>query len=128
MGRLPHTTTGKDTSDASDIARGRNDHDVCRECVSNQYEKGISEFDHAAAGWPVKTTCIDAIKRNAFASWTGLTEKLVQKFLEIEEPTVMANIHARRSGQRSTRPKQTSAEATDEDLILQENEDLEPPS
>ena len=57
-------------------------------------KKELVSFYHGAAGWPVKKTRIDAIKRNAFSSWPGLAEKLVKKFLEIKEPTVMGHMHA----------------------------------
>ena len=50
-------------------------------------KKELVNFYRAAAGWPVKTTWIAAIKRNAFASWPGLTEKLVERYLEKKEPT-----------------------------------------
>jgi len=45
-------------------------------------KKELIEFYHKAAGHPVKKTWIAAIERGAYASWPGLTAKLVQRFLE----------------------------------------------
>ena len=77
--------------------------------ASNAYrlktQKEIVEFYHAAAGWPVKKTWIAAIKRNAYASWPGLDEKMVYRHLGIREPTVLGHLHARRSGTQTTKPK-----------------------
>ena len=90
-------------------------------------KKEIVSFYHAAAGFPVKKTWLAAIKRGAYASWPGLTEELVRKHYEKSEPTVMGHMHARRSGQRSTKPKKKSDEEVDEDLLDTENQQLEPP-
>ena len=90
-------------------------------------KKELVSFYHAAAGWPVKSTWIAAIKRNAFASWPGLTEALVIKYLDIKEPTVMGHMHARRSGQRTTKLKLPNDKKEKMDLLQQENEELEPP-
>ena len=41
----------------------------------------LTLFYHAACFSPTKRTCLDAIKRNAFASWPGLTVEIVNKYL-----------------------------------------------
>ena len=47
----------------------------------------LTLFYHAACFSPTKRTVVDAIKRNAFASWPGLTVELVNKYLPITEAT-----------------------------------------
>ena len=41
----------------------------------------LTLFYHAACFSPTKRTFLDAIKRNAFASWPGLTLELINKYL-----------------------------------------------
>ena len=41
----------------------------------------LTLFYHAACFSPTKRTFVDAIKRNAFASWPGLAVELVNKYL-----------------------------------------------
>jgi len=68
-------------------------------------KKDLIEFYHKAAGHPVKKTWIAAIERGAYASWQGLTVKLVQQILDKQEATIMGHMHARKSGVQSTKPK-----------------------
>ena len=97
--------------------------------VNNAYklktQKEIVEFYLAAAGWPVKKTWIAAIKRNAYTSWPRLDEKMVDRHLEIREPTVLGHPHARRSRPQTTKTR-IKTEAKD-DILQQENEALERP-
>ena len=39
------------------------------------------------------------------STWPGLTEQLVQRFLDKQEATIMGHMHARKSGVQSTKPK-----------------------
>ena len=55
---------------------------------------------------PTKHTFVDAIKRNAFASWTGLTVELVNKYLPITEATIKGHIMRQYKGKQSTRMPQ----------------------
>ena len=59
--------------------------------ANHLYEKKSKQeptlFYHAACFSPTKRTFVDAIKRNAFASWPGLTVELVNKYLPITEAT-----------------------------------------
>ena len=52
----------------------------------------ITLFYHAACFSPTKHTFVDAIKRNAFASWTGLTVEIVNKYLSIIEKKIKGHI------------------------------------
>ena len=57
-------------------------------------KKELLEFYHKVGGHPVKKTWIAAIERKAYASWPGLTVKLVQRFLDKQEATIMGHMHA----------------------------------
>ena len=49
-------------------------------------------FYHASCFSPTKRTFVEAIKRNAFASWPRLTAELVNKYLPKTEATIKGNI------------------------------------
>ena len=57
-------------------------------------------FYHAACFSPPKSTFIQAIKRNAFTSWPGLTAELVAKYLPKTEATVKG--HTKKSSTEPT--------------------------
>ena len=48
---------------------------------------------------------ISAIKLDAYASWLGLTKKLVQHYLIVQEPTVLGHMNARKLGTQSSKLK-----------------------
>ena len=60
------------------------------------YEKKSKQeltlFYHAACFSPTKRTFVDAIKRNAFASWPRITVELVNKYLPRAEATIKGHI------------------------------------
>jgi hypothetical protein len=60
-------------------------------------------FLHAACGYPVPTTWIQAIDRGHFATWPGLTSELVRKHLPKSIPTIKGHLHQQRQNIRSTR-------------------------
>ena len=106
-----------------------------RDLANNAYrfetKKELNEFYHKAAGHPVKNIWVPAIERGAYASWPGLTVKLVQRFLDKQEATIMGHIHARKLGVQSTKPKimklPTNMEKTDEEEKEELLEQQEPP-
>ena len=63
-------------------------------------------FYHAACFSPTKRTFVEAIKRNAFVSWPGLTDDLVNKYLPKTEATVKGHIRKQYKGTQSTKTKQ----------------------
>ena len=63
-------------------------------------------FYHATCFSPTKRTFVDAIKRNAFASWSGLTVELVNKYLPRTEETIKGHIRHQYKGKQSTRMQQ----------------------
>ena len=48
----------------------------------------LTIFYHAACFSPTKRTFVNAIKRNVFASWSGLTVGIVNKYLPRTEATI----------------------------------------
>ena len=63
-------------------------------------------FYHAACFSPTKLTSMEAIKRNAFASWPGLSAELVNKYLPRKEATIKGHIRQHYKGMQSTNLKQ----------------------
>ena len=63
-------------------------------------------FYHAACFSPKKRTFVDAIKRNAFASWPRLTVELVNKYLPRTDANIKGHIRQHYKGTQSTRLKQ----------------------
>ena len=66
----------------------------------------LTLFYHAACFSPTKRTFVDAIKRNAFASWPGLTVELVNKYLPRTEAAIKGHIRQKYKGKQSTRMQQ----------------------
>ena len=63
----------------------------------------LTLFYHAACFSPTKRTFVDAIKRNDFASWPGLTVEIVNKHLPRTEETIKGHIRKHYKGTQSTR-------------------------
>ena len=70
--------------------------------VNHVYEtkskQELTLFYHAACFSPTKRTFVDAIKRNAFASWPGLTVDLVNKYLPRTEANIKGHIRQQYKG------------------------------
>eukprot|EP00957_Ditylum_brightwellii_P142956 10892429-Ditylum_brightwellii.AAC.1 len=59
------------------------------------------EFLHAAAGYPVLTTRIAAIKKGCYATWPGINEINVRKHLPKSIYTTSAHIKQQRQGSKA---------------------------
>jgi hypothetical protein len=71
--------------------------------ISKVYD--ATQFLHAAAGSPVPSTFVKAIKAGKFSTWTTLTPEHVNNYLENYEATVKGNLNQTRKNVRSTKPK-----------------------
>ena len=60
---------------------------------------------HAAAGFPVKDTWIDAVNNNHFSTWPGLTAKAVNKHFPESVETQKGHMKKQRQNVRSTKQK-----------------------
>ena len=61
---------------------------------------------------PIKHTWIQAIKRNHFISWPGLTQDLLQKNLPLSHATVQGHMHKQRQNLHSIKMKGSSISST----------------
>jgi hypothetical protein len=71
--------------------------------ISKVYDK--IQYLHAAAGSPVPSTFVKAIKAGNFTTWPTLTPEHVNKYLEKSEATVKGHLNQTRKNVRSTKPK-----------------------
>jgi hypothetical protein len=67
----------------------------------------LIHYLHAAAGFPVKSTWLAAIKAGNFASWPGLTYTNASKYCPSSDETVKGHLSQVRQGLRSTKLHQT---------------------
>ncbi len=62
-------------------------------------------YFHAAAGFPVKETFLDAVQAGNYATWPGLTTTLIAKHFPDSDKTQKGHMKGQRKGVRSTRVK-----------------------
>ena len=60
---------------------------------------------HAAAGFPVKETFLDAVRAGNYATWPGLTTTLIAKHFPDSDEMQKGHMKGQRKGVRSTRAK-----------------------
>ena len=70
----------------------------------------LVHYLHATAGFPVRTTWLEAIKAGNYASWPGLTYANVSKYCPSSDETIKGHLTQVRQGIRSTKPKPTTPE------------------
>jgi hypothetical protein len=63
------------------------------------------QYLHAAAGSPIPSTFVKAIKAGNITTWPTLTPEHVNKYLEKSEATVKGHLNQTRKNMRSTIPK-----------------------
>ena len=69
----------------------------------------LVKYLHAAAGFPVKSTWLAAIKAGNYASWPDLTYTNASKYCPHSVETLMGHTKQTRSGVRSTKPPAPTA-------------------
>jgi hypothetical protein len=62
-------------------------------------------YFHAAAGFPVKETFLDAVRARNYTTWPGLTTALIAKHFPDSDETQKGHMKGQRKGVRSTRVK-----------------------
>ena len=65
---------------------------------------------HAVYGYPVKSTCIKAIKAGNYIRWKMLNECSVAKYYPETTKTLKGHLNQSRKNVRSTKPKRTPLE------------------
>jgi hypothetical protein len=78
---------------------------VCNHAHETSNLKELINYLHATVFSPVKSTCIKAIKNGNFASWSGLTEHAVEKYLSKSAATVKGHLKQQMMYARSTQLK-----------------------
>ena len=66
----------------------------------------LVRYLHAAAGFPVKSTWLAAIKAGNYASWSGLTYANASKYYPVPIETLQGHLKQTRMGVRSTKVTQ----------------------
>ena len=87
--------------------------------------EALVRFFHAAAGYPVKATWLEAIKEGYYSSWPGLTYSNASKYCPAAVPTSKGHMTQTRQGVRST--KQKVAEKRQTQPENEEPDGTEPP-
>ncbi len=84
---------------------------------------------HAAAGYPVEDTLINAIKAENFVTWPGLMATTVRKHFPESDKTIKGHMKKQRQGVRSTKVKEEEpAEEAIPELGTQLNVPTTPPN
>ena len=80
----------------------------------------LVRYLHATCFSPVSSTWQQAIKRNHFCTWPGLTAKLVAKHLPSTTATIQGHIHRQRQNLQSTKKyiKEESATKPEQNKII----------
>ena len=65
----------------------------------------LIHYLHAAAGFPVKSTWLEAINARNYSSWPGLTYANASKYCPISVESVKGHLTQSRQGVRSTNTK-----------------------
>ena len=65
--------------------------------------QALVRYYHAAAGFPVRATWLDAIKAGNYESWPGLTYNNAARYCPNALPTLKGHMVQGRKGVRSTR-------------------------
>ena len=65
----------------------------------------LIRYLHAAAGFPVKSTWLAAIKAGNYVSWIGLTHTHANKYFTYTDKTIKGHIVHTRQGLHSTKPR-----------------------
>ena len=94
--------------------------------MNNVYELPSIEqsirYLHAAAGYPVKSTWLKAIRQGNYTSWPLINVKNVNKHFPESEETQFGHMSTQRQGVRSTKIKDTSS--GNEDTPLPKKNDI----
>ena len=68
--------------------------------------RALVRYFHAAAGFPVRATWLQAIKAGNYESWPGLTYNNAARYCPSADETIKGHMVQSRQGVRSTKPKE----------------------
>ena len=72
--------------------------------------EALVKYFHAAAGYPVPSTWLAAIKAGNYASWPGLTYSNVRRYCHSVDETIKGHQVQTRQNLRSTKPKESESD------------------
>ena len=77
---------------------------------SKRKQPEIIRYYHAAAGFPTKSTWLQAINNKHFASWPGLTAEKLNKYFPESDEVLKGHSRKYKSGLRSTKQQPQDTE------------------
>jgi len=98
-------TKGATIKEASLVAPPQLARDHCANAAAGYTPRAIPDlinYYHAAAGFPIKTTWLRAIKKGYYIGWPGLTVDRVQTHLNPKIETALGHMHKVRQGVKTT--------------------------
>ena len=75
--------------------------------------EALVRYFHAAAGYPVRSTWLAAIKAGNYASWPGLTYNNAPRYCPSTDETIKGHMVQTRQNFRSIKPKESEADIID---------------
>ena len=72
--------------------------------------KALVKYFHAAAGYPVYSTWLAAIKAGNYSSWPGITYSNARRYCPSADETIKGHQVQTRQNLRSTKPKKTESD------------------
>jgi hypothetical protein len=88
----------------------------CNHAHTNNNQKELINYLHAACCSPVKSTWIAAIKNGFFPSWPRLTDHAVENHLSKSTSTTKGHLNQRRQNARTTKIKDAQVLVTDPNI------------
>jgi hypothetical protein len=99
-----------------DVKQKFEKHEIqCNHAHTNNNQKYLINYLHAACFSPVKSTWITAIKNGNFLSWPGLTEHAVEKHLSKSTATTKGHLNQQRQNARTTQIESKNASNQESD-------------
>ena len=89
-------TKGATIKEASLVTPPKHTHSHCANAAAGYTPRAIPDlinYYHAAAGYPIKTTWLRAIKKGYYIGWPGLTADRVQTHLRPKIETALGHMH-----------------------------------
>ena len=72
--------------------------------------EALVKYFHAAAGYPVRSEWLAAIKAGNYASWPGLTYSNARRYCPLADETIKGHQVQSRQNIRSTKPKESESD------------------
>ena len=82
---------------------GDNENNLVNNIDENETQEELASFLHPTCFSPVKLTFIKAVKNRNFATWPGLTAKLIAVHLPKSRVTIFGNLDQTQKNNRSTK-------------------------